>query len=67
MMWERYGQYLGALKDESYRDAVFAYIDEEDTPRSVMFQIDVLRTVGFQDVEILHKNSVFAAFGAMRK
>jgi len=31
-----------------------------------MFQIDMLRAVGFQDVEILHKNSVFAAFGAIK-
>ena len=31
-----------------------------------MFQIDMLRAVGFQDVETLHKNSVFAAFGAIK-
>ncbi len=67
LMWRRYGEYLAAFKDEPYRDAVFAYIAKEDTPRSVVFQLDLLRTVGFQEVEILHKNSCFAAFGAVKR
>lgn len=66
LMWERYGQYLSGLKDEAYRDHVFDYIAQEDTPRPLMFQIDMLRKVGFQEVEILHKNSVFAAFGGIK-
>ena len=67
LMWRRYGEYLAALKDEAYRDAVFAYIAKEDTPRSVVFQWNMLRTVGFREVEILHKNSCFAAFGAVKR
>lgn len=67
LMWRRYGEYLAALKDEAYRDAVFAYIAKEDTPRSVPFQLDLFRTVGFSEVEILHKNSCFAAFGAVKR
>ena len=66
MMWQRYGEYLAGLKDEAYRDYVFAYIDQEDTPRPLLYQIDLLRQVGFQSVEILHKNSTFAAFGAIK-
>lgn len=66
MMWDRYGAYLTGLKDEAYRDHVFAYIDKEDTPRPLLFQIDLLRSVGFRDVELLHKNSCFAAFGAVK-
>jgi len=66
MMWERYGQYLSQLKDPAYRDAVFEYIGKEDSPRSILFQVDLLRSVGFRRVEILHKNSVFAAFGAVK-
>jgi tRNA (cmo5U34)-methyltransferase len=31
-----------------------------------MFQLDLLRQVGFQQVEILHKNSCFAAFGGIK-
>ena len=66
MMWHRYGDYLADLKDEVYRDYVFDYIDKEDTPRPLLYQIDLLRQVGFQVVEILHKNSTFAAFGAIK-
>jgi tRNA (cmo5U34)-methyltransferase len=66
MMWERYGNYLTQRKDAAYRDHVFAYVAREDTPRPLMFQIDLLREVGFREVEILHKNSCFAAFGALK-
>jgi tRNA (cmo5U34)-methyltransferase len=66
VMWRRYGEYLTGLKDAAYRDAVFAYVAQEDTPRPLMYQLDLLRKVGFRQVEILHKNSVFAAFGAWK-
>ena len=58
----RYGDYLTSLKDEAYRDHVFDYIDKEDTPRSLMYQLDLLRRVGFTKVDILHKNLCFASF-----
>jgi tRNA (cmo5U34)-methyltransferase len=66
LMWTRYGDYLSQLKDEAYRDQVFAYVTQEDTPRPLLFQLDLLRTVGFRQVEILHKNSCFAAFGGIK-
>ena len=66
LMWERYGDYLTAFKGVDYRDHVFAYVEQEDTPRPLMFQIDLLRSVGFAEVEVLHKNSCFAAFGAIK-
>lgn len=66
VMWERYGAYLTGLRDEAYRDHVFAYIEREDTPRTVMYQVDLLRSVGFREVEILHKNNCFAAFGGVK-
>ncbi len=66
LMWERYGAYLVGLKDEAYRDHVFAYIAKEDTPRPLPYQIDLLRSVGFSTVEILHKSNCFAAFGAIK-
>jgi tRNA (cmo5U34)-methyltransferase len=66
LMWDRYGAYLKELKNAEYRDQVFAYIAQEDSPRPLMFQIDKLRTAGFKEVEILHKNSCFAAFGAVK-
>ena len=44
----------------------FDYIDREDSPRPVTFQLDLLRSVGFTSVDVLHKNSAFAAFGAVK-
>lgn len=66
LMWRRYGEYLRAFKGDDYRDHVFAYVEREDTPRPLMFQLDLLREVGFREVDVLHKNSVFAAFGAVK-
>ncbi|MGV3605921.1 MAG: class I SAM-dependent methyltransferase [Planctomycetaceae bacterium] len=67
LMWKRYGEYLVTIGGEKYRDDVMAYIDQEDSPRSVTYQLDLLRRVGFHQVEILHKNSCFAAFGAIKR
>jgi tRNA (cmo5U34)-methyltransferase len=66
LMWARYGDYLTALKDAAYRDHVFAYVEKEDTPRPLTFQLDLLREVGFAQVDVLHKNVCFAAFGAVK-
>lgn len=66
LMWQRYGEYLTQLKSAAYRDEVFAYIDHEDTPRPLLYQVDLLRQVGFTEIDILHKNSVGAAFGARK-
>jgi tRNA (cmo5U34)-methyltransferase len=66
LMWKRYGEYLEQVRSVPYRDAVFACIEEEDTPRSLGFQLDLLRRVGFSSVEVLHKNGCFAAFGGIK-
>ena len=66
MMREQYGEYLIGLRCKSYRDEVFAYVEKEDTPRTLPFQLDLLRQVGFARVEVLHKNICFAAFGAVK-
>lgn len=66
MMQRRYGDYLTGLKDAAYRDHVFAYIAQEDTPRPLTWQLDLLRRVGFAQVEVLHKHTCFAAFGGVK-
>ena len=66
MMWERYGEYLSSLGGEEFKNKIFALIAEEDSPRPVTYQLDLLRKVGFDHVELLHKNSCFAAFGAVK-
>ena len=65
--WRRYGEYLTALESAAFRDEMFARIIEEDTPRSVAYQLDLLREVGFSQVEVLHKHSCYAAFGAVKR
>lgn len=66
MMWQRYGDYLEAIGGRDYREQVFAYIEKEDSPRPVTYQLELLKRSGFASVEILHKNSCFAAFGAIK-
>ena len=66
LMWRRYGDYLEGLDGSQYRDRVLAYVEREDSPRSLGFQLDLLRAVGFRSMDVLHKNSVFAAFGAIK-
>jgi tRNA (cmo5U34)-methyltransferase len=63
---QRYSDYLDTLNGPEYRQKVLDYVAHEDTPRSVNFQMDLLKKVGFKDVEILHKNSYFAAFGGIK-
>ncbi len=66
LMHDRYGAYLESLRGPEYRDAVIAYTEKEDSPRSLNFQLDLLRDTGFHQIEILHKNATFAAFGASK-
>lgn len=65
LAWRRYGDYLAGLRDTAYRDNVFAYIAREDTPRSLMYQLDLLRRHGLA-VDVLHVNTGFAAFGGVK-
>jgi tRNA (cmo5U34)-methyltransferase len=67
LMWRRYGDYLTGLKGPDYREQVFAYVEAEDTPRTLGWQLDGLRASGFQSVEVLHKNTCFAAFGGLKR
>ncbi len=66
MTMRRYGDYLVSMRDVSYRDAVFDYIQKEDTPRPLMYQLDLMRRVGFVDVDVLHKHGCGAAFGGVK-
>jgi tRNA (cmo5U34)-methyltransferase len=66
LVWKMYGNYLKQLGGEAYQQTVFAYIEKEDTPRSMTYQLDLMKQVGFSSTEILHKNSCFGAFGAIK-
>lgn len=67
VMWTAYGAYLVDLNGEAYREQVFDYIEQEDTPRPLLEQIDIFRAAGFDDAEILHKNATFGAFGVLKR
>ena len=62
----RYSDYLDNLGGAEYRTKVLDYVAHEDTPRSLNFQLALLTRVGFRQVEVLHKNSCFAAFGGIK-
>jgi len=64
--WQIYGEYLEGIGGAEYRKNVFDYIAKEDTPRSMNYQLDLMKKVGFKSVEILHKNMCFGAFGGIK-
>ncbi|MGC9352949.1 MAG: class I SAM-dependent methyltransferase [Mariniphaga sp.] len=64
--WEKYGDYLESVGGKDYRQKVFDYIEKEDSPRSMNYQLDLMKQVGFRKVEILHKNMCFGAFGGIK-
>lgn len=63
---QQYSDYLDTLGGPEYRRKVLDYVAREDTPRSLNFQLTLLAKVGFKQVEVLHKNSYFAAFGGIK-
>lgn len=65
-IWERYGDYLESIGGKEYRTKVLEYVAKEDSPRSLNYQLDLMKKVGFRTVEILHKNSCFAAYGGIK-
>ncbi len=62
MMWSRYGEHLAAIRDSAYRDHVFGYIEKEDTPKPLVYQLNLLQRVGFSQVDVLHYNTCFCGF-----
>jgi tRNA (cmo5U34)-methyltransferase len=66
LIWEKYGEYLSSIGGDVYRDHVFAYIEKEDSPRSLTYQLGLMKKCGFRTVEVLHKHLCFAAFGGIK-
>ena len=56
------GNHLEPIGGTDYRNKVFDYIEKEDSPRSLSYQMELLKKVGFETVDVLHKNSCFATF-----
>ncbi len=63
---ERYARYLTGLKDKAYQEHVFDDIERSDSPETVGFLMHALEEAGFREIDILHKNVVFAALFAKK-
>ena len=66
LLWGEYGKYLETLGGTAYREKVFAYVTQEDTPTPLTYQLDLLRSVGFLHIDVLHKKACFAAYGGVK-
>jgi tRNA (cmo5U34)-methyltransferase len=64
--WECYENYLKNIAGNEYSKKVLAYVEKEDSPRSLNYQIELMKKSGFRDIEILHKNICFAAFAGIK-
>jgi tRNA (cmo5U34)-methyltransferase len=65
-IWEKYGDYLENLAGKEYRQKVLDYVSREDSPRSLNYQLDLMKKTGFRNTEILHKNLCFAAYAGIK-
>ncbi|MDR1667667.1 MAG: class I SAM-dependent methyltransferase [Bacteroidales bacterium] len=64
--WQRYAEYLDETGGQDYRRKVLEHIAEEDSPQSITYQLELMKKVGFRNVEVLHKNVCFGAFGGVK-
>lgn len=64
--WERYSDYLEGIGGKEYRKKVLNYVAKEDSPKSMNYQLELMKKVGFKNTEILHKNMCFGAFGGIK-
>jgi tRNA (cmo5U34)-methyltransferase len=58
--------FAGGTADGGHTEKVFDYMEMEDSPRSLPFQLDLLRHVGFLEYDVLHRNGVNACFFAAK-
>jgi len=62
--------WLSELRKQISPEEIEMYMERyetEDTPRTLSYQLDLLKHVGFSETIILHKHFNFAAFGARKK
>jgi tRNA (cmo5U34)-methyltransferase len=61
--------WVSKLRKQVSSEEVEMYLDRyesEDTPRTLSYQLDLLKQVGFKETFVLHKHFNFAAFGARK-
>ncbi|MCC8088914.1 MAG: methyltransferase domain-containing protein [Rikenellaceae bacterium] len=67
VMWDRWFAHLDGSGLEMTHEEFRAHAEKEDTPRPVYFLLQMLVDAGFEDVDILHKNSFFTVYGGIKK
>ena len=65
-IWEKYGDYLENIGGRDYKQKVLDYVSKEDPPRSLNYQFELMRKIGFSHTEILHKHICFAAYAGIK-
>ena len=61
--------WIGEMRKHHDEDEVKMYLnryESEDTPRTLSYQLDLMKQVGFSKTIVLHKHFNFAAFGAKK-
>lgn len=61
--------WIGEMKKHHNEEEIEMYLNRyetEDTPRTLSYQIDLMKRVGFSETIVLHKHFNFAAFGARK-
>ncbi|MCD8282534.1 MAG: class I SAM-dependent methyltransferase [Prevotella sp.] len=59
---ERFCEHLERIGGREYSINHLRAVDREDTPRSISYQIELMRKTGFRQTDILHKNVCFCSF-----
>jgi tRNA (cmo5U34)-methyltransferase len=67
LMRQRWAEHLESLGGATYRRKVEAYVEHEDTPRPLAWQLDLLRRSGLEAVDVLHASARFASFGGVKR
>ncbi|MDR2346080.1 MAG: class I SAM-dependent methyltransferase [Planctomycetaceae bacterium] len=62
----RYAEYLEKAGGKEFCQNIIKCIEKEDTPRSITYQIELMKKAGFKDIEILHKNICYASWGGIK-
>jgi len=63
------GGWLSVLKKQITEDEVKMYrerYESEDTPRTLSYQLELMKKIGFSKTILLHKHFNFAAFGGIK-
>ena len=64
------GGWLSMLKKQITQEEIEMYMERyesEDTPRTLSYQLDLMKQIGFRETIVLHKHFNFAAFGARKE